>query len=261
MLHKKHITLAGKSQVELERTEGDSLAVSRYTAGGGVAIATPPVSLPAGREETKSQGGGGGIAPPLLDIWDISRRYAQEKKERRIKRFYQRYFTGIGVGGLLRFLTLTSSDEALARGIDIHRSFTKLVKRLRRRWGQFEYIGVIEVKGDRKHLHLVFRGQYMDQVQVSAMWADIHRSPVVDIRAMWGQRGGAMELAKYLAKEVRNRYWASYNWVFKGWVGWSKKVKRAVGHYPSRSIIRLLAKMGVSERLNAMWLLCPQALL
>ena len=38
---------------------------------------------------------------------------------------------------------------------------------------------------------------------------------------------------------VFNRYWASYNWVFKGWVKWSQKVKRLVGRYPSRSTIRI----------------------
>lgn len=92
----------------------------------------------------------------------------------------------------MRILTLTTSDEAVGKGYidDVHRHFRALVLRLRRRWGRFEYIGVKEVKGDRHHLHLVFRGEYMQQVQLSAMWQAIHASKVVDIRAVWSKRGG-----------------------------------------------------------------------
>ena len=99
--------------------------------------------------------------------------------------------------------------------------FRALVLHLRRRYGRFEYIAVREVKGDRVHLHVVFRDEYMQQASISSMWQDIHASPVVDIRAVYKARGGVRYLAKYLAKEACNRYWASYNWVFKGWVGWS----------------------------------------
>lgn len=209
-----------------------------------------------------------GSSAPLLDRWVISARYAPPHRgdknsvgeNRRIRRFYQRYFTGVGVGGRLRILSLTSSDEAVAKGYDIHRHFRALVLRLRRRWGRFEYIGVKESKGDRQHLHLLFRGEYMEQVQLSAIWQALHASPVVDIRAMYKARGGARYLAKYLAKAV-NRYWASYNWVFKGWVGWSKAVKGVIGHYPSRMLLRQLAKLEVAKRLEAMWFLCPIAMM
>ena len=201
--------------------------------------------------------GGGGGGSPSLDNYDTTARQSYAKagvrwknldKNRRVRRFYQRYFTGVGVGGRLRFLTLTSSDEAVVKGYDIHKHFRALVMRLRRRWGVFEYMGVVEIKGDRQHLHLVFRGEYMAQVQVSAMWASLHASPVVDIKAVWGSRGGARYLAKYLAKESVNRYWASYNWVFQGWVGWSRRVKRAVGHYPSRALLRSLAVLDKVKR-------------
>ena len=180
---------------------------------------------------------------------------------RRVRRFYQRFFTGIGVGGRLRFLTLTSSDAAVAQNYDIHRHFRALVLRLRRRYGRFEYIGVKEVKRDRKHLHLVFRGEYMEQSLISAMWARIHDSPVVDLRAVYGVRGGAREMAKYLVYQALNRYWASYEWVFKGWVGWSKAVKRILGKYPLRSLLCELARLDPGKRLEAMWYLCPAAML
>ena len=180
-------------------------------------------------------------------------------QSRRVRRFYQRYFTGVGVGGPLRVLTLTTSDEALAQGKDIHRSFRALVMRLRRRYGQFEYIAVREVKGDRVHLHVVFRGEYMQQASISNMWQGIHASSVVDIRAVYKARGGVRYLAKYLAKEACNRYWASYNWVFKGWVGWSMRFNKLVGHYPSQPVLRALARLDIGKRLAVMRLLCLEA--
>ncbi|MBA7552900.1 hypothetical protein ES705_45477 [subsurface metagenome] len=200
--------------------------------------------------------GGGGASPPLLDIYVITARKATPRLDdngsRRVRRFYQRYFTGVGVGGRLRFLTLTSSDEAVVMDYDIHKHFRALVMRLRRRWGVFEYMGVVEIKGDRQHLHLVFRGEYMAQAQVSAMWEAIHQSPVVDIKAVYKAKGGARYLAKYLAKEALSRYWASYNWVFAGWVGWSQRVKRAVGRYPNKGLLRSLAVLDKVKRRLAM---------
>ena len=85
-------------------------------------------------------------------------------------------------------------------------------------------------------------------------------SPVIDIRAVYKARGGARYLAKYLAKGTRNRYWASYNWVFRGWVGWSKRFCEWVGHYPSKAILGALARLDVGNRLAVMRELCPAAM-
>ncbi len=246
-------------QAELERTSGSvrgtpAVAVSGYMAEGGGAVAPLPSPVSASTQTTNSPGDGG-ASPSILDYYVISRRSPTPRlddKSRRVRRFYQRYFTGVGVGGRLRFLTLTSSDEAVEQGLDIHRHFTALVKRLRRRWGVFQYIGVKEIKGDRQHLHLVFRGSYMQKAVISAMWASLHLSPIVDIEAVYEARGGARYLAKYLAKEAVNRYWASYDWVFRGWVGWSQRVRRAVGRYPSRALLRSLAVLDKVKRRLAM---------
>ncbi len=238
-------------QPELERTP-EVVAVS--DEGQGAGLKSCPLSI-TNLAVGGGGGGGGGASPSLLDSYVISARSPTPRlddKSRRVRRFYQRYFTGVGVGGRLRFLTLTSSDEAIGQGLDIHRSFRALVMRLRRRWGVFQYIGVKEIKGDRQHLHLVFRGSYMQQAVVSAMWASLHLSPIVDIEAVYEARGGARYLAKYLAKEAVNRYWASYDWVFRGWVGWSKRVKRAVGYYPSRALLRSLARLDKVKRRFAM---------
>jgi len=71
---------------------------------------------------------------------------------------------------------------------------------------------------------------------------------VVDIRAVNKAHGGARYLAKYLSKEVLNRYWASYDWVFRGWVGWSKKFKRALGYFPSKLLLQSLARLEKEKR-------------
>lgn len=182
---------------------------------------------------------------------------------RRTRRFYQRFFTGAFVGGRLRFLTLTTSDQGIAQGKDLHHSWSVLKKRIRRRFGLFEYIAVREIKGDRHHLHMVFRGSYMEQLWISKQWEEIHLSPVAFIEAaeFARKRGMGWELAKYLGKELRNRYWASYGWVFQGWVGWSRRVCRVKGFFPSQEILRTLARISPEKRLQAQWFLCPQAML
>jgi len=254
------------SQTELERTS-DSVSGTPAVAVSGIngEGSGEPENFP-GIPATNKGGGGGGL--PLLDnsvisarsrslalsqkrsFWQEEQNDKNGKTSRRVRRFYQRYFTGVGVGGSLRILTLTTSDEALSLGKDIHKSFRALVMRLRRRYGRFEYIGVVETKGVRQHLHMVFRGSYMQQALISAMWQKIHQSKVVDIRAIRKTRGGVCYLAKYLAKETVNRYWASYNWVFKGWCGWSKRVKRIVGNYPSKTLLCGLARLDKATRLG-----------
>ena len=235
--------------LELERTSRSGGGPPSVAVSGQMARGAGENCL-ASAQTTKS-GVVVGSSPSLLDNYAISARRATPDmswQSRRVRRFYQRYFTGVGVGGRLRFLTLTSSDKAVVEGYDIHRDFRRLVMRIRRRWGVFQYMGVREVKGDREHLHLVFRGEYMAQAQISAMWQEIHASPIVDIQAVYGARGGARYLAKYLAKAVANRYWASYDWVFRGWVGWSQRVKRAVGRYPSKALLVLLARQDKAKR-------------
>ena len=255
--------------LELERTSGSVGGTPAVAVSGIYASGVPQVNT-CGIPNYKLGGGGGGGSS--LVNYAISARKAKTKLEsyslhgeewqsRRIRRFYQRYFTGVGVGGRLRFLTLTSSDEALASGKDIHKAFRALVMRLRRRFGQFEYMGVKEEKMGRQHLHLVFRGGYMEQAVISAMWQEVYKSRVVDIRAVRGCRGGAQYLAKYLAKGIMNRYWASYGWVFRGWVGWSKLVNKVRGSYPHKRVLQVLARLDLERRLAAMWFLCPWAML
>ncbi|GAI17285.1 unnamed protein product, partial [marine sediment metagenome] len=114
-ISKQNKTSVLKSQVRAERTsvaESGSVAVA---VSGNMARGAGEVIL-ASSPATNKGGGGGGS--PLLDNYDTTARQSYAKagvawknldKNRRVRRFYQRYFTGVGVGGRLRFLTLTSS--------------------------------------------------------------------------------------------------------------------------------------------------------
>lgn len=139
---------------------------------------------------------------------------------RKKKRCYHRVISGLQRQGLVRFVTLTSSDTAPA---DIQHSFRKLMWRLRRRGLVRDYIKVIEVKQDgREHIHMAYRGKYIDQKWLSELWMLLHNSSVVDIRQLKsGQRDkkrAANYLAKYMAKEMCRRYSWSKFWVYPGFI-------------------------------------------
>lgn len=145
------------------------------------------------------------------------------------KRCYHRVISGIERGGRLRFLTLTSSDAAPE---DIQRSWRKLYMRLKRRGLLDGYIKVVEQAPDgRKHLHILIRGPFIKQAIIKAMWNDIHRSSIVDIRLLKPRRTPAMMasyMAKYMSKEHAGRYSWSWPWVWRGFVRHWTILKRYV---------------------------------
>ena len=95
--------------------------------------------------------------------------------------------------------------------------------RLRRRHLLDDYIRTIELtKKGAEHVHLIFRGRYIDQLLVGKMWQEIRGSPIVDIRAVrsspYHRRIAAMEMSKYMVKAGHRRYSWSWGWVYKGFV-------------------------------------------
>lgn len=135
----------------------------------------------------------------------------------RSRRCYHRVISGLKRGGQFRFLTLTSSDAAPE---DIQRSWRCLYMRLKRRGLMTGYIKVPEVdENGRKHLHILFRGSYIDQSLIKKMWSQIHLSSIVDIRFVkprYTVRRMAAYMAKYMSKELAGRYSWSWLWVWKG---------------------------------------------
>jgi hypothetical protein len=169
-------------------------------------------------------------------------------EERRRARFWHRLFTGAEAADRLRFLTLNSSDESIVLGLDILKSFGKLVKRIRRKYGEFEYFGVVacdEHEPLREHIHVICRGKFMSQIELEDMWIDVHRSIKPYIEAVDDVRAAARYIGKYLHMQsyrVR-KYIMSAGWVFPGWVRWSRWFRENYGDYPDRKYPGILVKL------------------
>ena len=167
------------------------------------------------------------------------------KKEwtRKQKRAYHRALSGLEVAHSMnehvRFITLTSSPESPE---NIHRSFSRLVKRIRRTFGHFEYFAVKEATvSGLIHIHLLYRGPYIPQDWLSDTWAEIHGAPVVWIREVNLKRDSKKKIAsylvKYLAKDPLGRFWASWNWVFRGFVRFWRMLIECFGYGPATIVM------------------------
>ncbi|MFC1932522.1 hypothetical protein ACFLXU_02685 [Chloroflexota bacterium] len=179
-------------------------------------------------------------------------------EERKQARFWQRFFTGAELADRLRFMTLNSSDESVVLGLNVLESFSKLVKRFRRKYGVFEYFGVVEQDKEieeRRHLHLICKGVYMPQREIEDMWIAVHRSIKPYIRDVYGKGGAAGYLGKYLGKERLSRYIWSAGWILPGYVGWSKTYRREFADYPTINLVRQLANLESNGRKKLMRLI------
>jgi len=145
------------------------------------------------------------------------------------RRCYHRVLSGVERGGTLRFLTLTSSNESPDT---CQRSFRALYMRLKRRNLIQGYIKVPEMsKNGKQHLHVLFRGSYLEQSLISNWWQEIHHAKVVDIRKVkYGRdrKAVAAYMAKYMSKESLYRYSWSWGWVWRGFVKDWKRLKKLV---------------------------------
>ena len=162
------------------------------------------------------------------------------------RRCYHRVISGIQRGGQLRFLTLTSSNDSPDT---CQRSFRALYMRLKRRNLMQGYIKVPEAsKNGKQHLHVLFRGSYVDQVLIGKWWQQIHKANIVDIRLVKSKRTAsvlASYMAKYMSKENIYRYSWNWGWVWRGFCKDWKELNRRVRGYrlsgwdtPFRDIIR-----------------------
>jgi len=148
-----------------------------------------------------------------------SEEYLAWLRRRRRNRLYQRAMSGMRVGGNLKFVTLTTSREAMKAGLDIRASWRTLLQRLRRRSLCSGYVKVMEyTKAGLPHMHLVMRGPWLSQSWLSEQWAQIHLSPIVDVRRVQRRDGAASYLAKYMGKSLDARYSWSWDWVWRGFV-------------------------------------------
>jgi hypothetical protein len=177
----------------------------------------------------------------------------ETNEERRRGRFWHRLFTGAEAADRLRFLTLNSSDESIVLGIDILKSFGKLVKRMRRKYGEFEYFGVVACDEDeplREHIHVICKGEFMPQVELEDMWIDVHRSIKPYVEAVDDIGAAARYIGNYLniqSYRVR-KHIMSGGWVLPGWIDFSQWVKKEFGEYPKTERLLELATMSKGGR-------------
>lgn len=143
------------------------------------------------------------------------------------RRCYHRVISGLERGGQLRFLTLTSSNQSPDT---CQHSFRVLNWRLKRRGLIEGYIKVPELsKNGKQHLHVLFRGSYIEQQLLSHWWQEIHQAKIVDIRRVGvncDKRKLASDMASYMSKANLYRYSWSWGWVWRGFCGDWSRLKR-----------------------------------
>jgi len=119
------------------------------------------------------------------------------------------------VGGRLRHMVLTTSDEA--RTWDLVNDCRILFKRITRKYGQVEFFKVRTSEGNGV-LHILYRGSFIPQSWLSSMWSDIHQSPNVWITEAC-KRHIPYVINQYLAGQSQfERYSSSWYWVYPGFV-------------------------------------------
>lgn len=120
-----------------------------------------------------------------------------------------------------RFITLTidphqySSPEE--RCLKLAWAWRTIIKRLRREHkdADIQYLAVVEAtKKGEPHLHILFRGPYVPQWQLSQYMRELVNSPIVDIRKVKNVNDAVRYVAKYITKKPEQfgsckRYWQS----------------------------------------------------
>jgi hypothetical protein len=135
------------------------------------------------------------------------------------RRAYHRIISGYKyahyLGGQLRFMTLTTSNE----GADhvMKDDFNALVKRIRRHYGCFEYVCVRTSEGNGV-LHILFRGGYIPRTWLKRQWEELHRSWNVDIRSTKRHHLSYVINQYMCGQDYFERYSVSMRWVHRGFV-------------------------------------------
>ncbi len=98
--------------------------------------------------------------------------------------------------------------------------FATLRRRMKKAWPSedFAYYAVREgTKRGWPHLHIAMRNIYISSGWISKNWQDITGSDNIKIKKIYGSKGAAKYLAKYIGKNpmrfgTTKRYWCSKNW-------------------------------------------------
>lgn len=153
-----------------------------------------------------------------------------EKKEKRIKRAYQRFLLGTDLPGTYRLVTLSTPDSYHG---DFHNDWTKLVRRMSRRGIPKHYFAVKEFNKKRtcKHLHVAMRLKWIDFLLLRQQWNVITGAVWIHVDNITTNRHMARYLSKYLTKSAEDfpglrSYWYSYEWIYRKFATFSKDMWR-----------------------------------
>ncbi len=130
----------------------------------------------------------------------------------------------------LRFLTLTSSPKS--QGRDMNADFRALKMRSFQKFHFKMKYSKIRTNEGNGVLHIVYRGKYIPQKWLSDQWAEIHKSPIVDIRSVHETRKGLKGtvfylVGNYLAKQSFEHMSWGYSWVFPAFVScWKRLIEK-----------------------------------
>jgi len=120
-----------------------------------------------------------------------------------------------------RFLTLTVSPDKYSSPAErlqkLSWAWRTVVKRLRRKYGRdsVEYFVVVEeTKKGEPHLHILLRGKFLPQKELSEAMSDLIGAPIVYIEKVSSNKKVARYVAKYVGKKpaqfgTSKRYWQS----------------------------------------------------
>lgn len=127
-------------------------------------------------------------------------------------------------GEILRFMTLTSIKDM---SMSITKCFNILVKRIKRKYGYFEYLFVLTSEGVEGVLHILYYGSYIAHSWLSDNWKDITNGAFivglnivkeVSSKKLFDYIVSQVNLFGYVAgqsKYIRCGY--SKDFIYKGW--------------------------------------------
>ena len=148
------------------------------------------------------------------------------------RRAYHRIMSGYKLsqylGARLRFMTLTTSHI-------MKRDFNTLVKRIRRRYGQFDYIRISTTEGNGV-LHILYRGSFIPRKWLQSQWKDIHLSWNVDIRDTQRYHCAYVVNQYLVGQSSFIRYSMTWAWVWKGFATSWKELKDSFWRNPVTGI-------------------------
>lgn len=167
--------------------------------------------------------------------------YENRKRQRRQRRIFAYILTALKEKldlEMFKFLTVTTSPNSKGHNnIDeLRQCWKEFIRRVRRRYGVFEYLAVIERNKSRNllHIHAIVYAPYIPQKELSEIWKQVtgayivfieslfiyehtengaRKIPIKDLKVVDYQkvlRTAAGYIAKYVGKEgVQKRLWVS----------------------------------------------------